>query len=532
MQGSLHDLSQTALPQPPSGLARTGAVHLAAEILSRLPVPTSMELLAGRPPGAQVLLPQREPPPSKLPGWTAGGSSSSSGSKTRSRFYQGVTAPAVLCTLRFYRRSCGQRWRGRTVVYNFPPGLELDTSIDIPDRPEKRMVKELSRYEDPDDPIRPQAPPRDRKGLWAPPGPQAIAAPEVLVVGLGRRLRADEEDGPRARLGAGAVEALQRRYQVRTHFDADVQGYMATCRASLDKSGRAGVQKIHLVQPLVAHDTDDIRLILLHVSAACAWASAVGAALGPGGCRHLHRVGASGFMPLCRTRPSLCSRRSVRKGSTSLARPKMCILSVISALCSQISMAHLATVSFSGPHAYALPGGFTKARIHLRRKSEESSDLILGIERAARGFESFSLPEDGQVHDCHKTSSIQESAEVQFRCSSEGVLVDVLDVREAITLCFPDERVVVHDGLPLHFRSPPAGESFLRLLGGCLVRWANALGFLRMLQPKRKCLGMSYRWCAFAQVAHALEKLTSRPRMDQALCFLNGMCNNTVSRRS
>ena len=32
--------------------------------------------------------------------------------------------------------------------------------------------------------------------------------------------------------------------------------YMATCRASLDKSGRAGVQKIHLVQPLVAHDTD------------------------------------------------------------------------------------------------------------------------------------------------------------------------------------------------------------------------------------------------------------------------------------
>ena len=47
-----------------------------------------------------------------------------------------------------------------------------------------------------------------------------------------------------------------------------------------------------------------------------------------------------------------------------------------------------------------------------------------------------------------------------------------------------------------------------------------------------RCLGMSYRWCAFAQVAHALEKLTSRPRMDQALCFLNGMCNNTVSRRS
>ncbi|CAE7450593.1 unnamed protein product [Symbiodinium natans] len=118
------------------------------------------------------------------------------------------------------------------------------------------MVKELSRYEDPDDPVRPQAPPRDRKALWAPPGPRPISAPEVLVVGLGRRLRADEDDGPRARLGAGAVEALQRRYQIRTFFDADVQGYVATCRASLDKSGRAGVQKIHLMQPLVEHDTD------------------------------------------------------------------------------------------------------------------------------------------------------------------------------------------------------------------------------------------------------------------------------------
>ena len=88
------------------------------------------------------------------------------------------------------------------------------------------------------------------QGLWAPPGPQAIAAPEVqntvctarslgrrpvlrwqvLVVGLGRRLRADEakpqrmrtsangvttdqEDGPRARLGAGAVEAGLQRSQ-------------------------------------------------------------------------------------------------------------------------------------------------------------------------------------------------------------------------------------------------------------------------------------------------------------------------------
>lgn len=28
---------------------------------------------------------------------------------------------------------------------------------------------------------------------------------------------------------------------------------------------------------------------------------------------------------------------------------------------------------------------------------------------------------------------------------------------QAMTLCFPDTRVVVHDGLPLNFSSPPAG---------------------------------------------------------------------------
>ena len=47
-----------------------------------------------------------------------------------------------------------------------------------------------------------------REGLWAPPGPQAIGAPELLVVGLGRRLRASE-DGQRTRFGAGALEAIE-----------------------------------------------------------------------------------------------------------------------------------------------------------------------------------------------------------------------------------------------------------------------------------------------------------------------------------
>ncbi|CAK9002017.1 unnamed protein product [Durusdinium trenchii] len=145
-------------------------------------------------------------------------------------------------------------------------------------------------------------------------------------------------------------------------------------------------------------------------------------------------------------------------------------LRVISALCSQLSMAHLSAVSFSGPHSYALPGGCTKARIHVERKQK---DVVLRIERSASGFESFSLPEDGEVRPCHKSSFIHESAEIRLLCVEEGVNVHLLDVREAMTLCFPDTRVVVHDGLPLNFSSPPAG---LKLSAGDL--WS---GFLRRL---------------------------------------------------
>lgn len=196
----------------------------------------------------QVLLPRPVPP--QVPGWTPGGSSSSSALPRKS----GSFGASFILAVGWRLRSRESRGLGR--VGALPSGLELDTSPDISERPEKRIVPELSRYEDPDDPVRPPAPLRDRMGLWAPPGPEAIGAPEVLVVGLGRRLHPAADDGPRARLGAGALEALQRRYQIKTFFDADAQGYMATCRASLDKSGRAGVQKIHLMQPLIDDDFD------------------------------------------------------------------------------------------------------------------------------------------------------------------------------------------------------------------------------------------------------------------------------------
>eukprot|EP00418_Pyrodinium_bahamense_P097572 CAMPEP_0179044834 /NCGR_PEP_ID=MMETSP0796-20121207/17872_1 /TAXON_ID=73915 /ORGANISM="Pyrodinium bahamense, Strain pbaha01" /LENGTH=616 /DNA_ID=CAMNT_0020741233 /DNA_START=48 /DNA_END=1895 /DNA_ORIENTATION=+ len=135
-------------------------------------------------------------------------------------------------------------------------GSQVDTSMDIAMRPEKKLVKELSRYEDPDYPVRPPALPRPRMGLWAPPGPEPIEPPEMLVVGLGRRLRASPAHGPRTRLGAGAVEALQRRYAIRTFFDADLRSYIATCRSSLDKTGCAGMQRMNFLQPLADRDGD------------------------------------------------------------------------------------------------------------------------------------------------------------------------------------------------------------------------------------------------------------------------------------
>lgn len=207
----------------------------------------------------QALLPRPVPSAPSVPRETPGGGSSSSARPGDFALRSLSSAPFLALgawrSARAWRSSRG-RPSFRAVRCALPSGLELDTSPDISERPEKRLVPELSRYEDPDDPVRPPAPLRDRAGLWAPPSPEAIGAPEVLVVGLGRRLRAAPEDGPRARLGVGALEALQRRYQIRSYFDADVQGYMATCKASLDKSGRAGVQKIHFMQPLIDDDFD------------------------------------------------------------------------------------------------------------------------------------------------------------------------------------------------------------------------------------------------------------------------------------
>eukprot|EP00435_Cladocopium_sp_Y103_P044068 s1943_g12.t1 len=321
------------------------------------------------------------------------------------------SAPLILA-LGVWRRSSRGRSTFHAVRCALPSGLELDTSPDISERPEKRLVPELSRYEDPDDPVRPPAPLRDRAGLWAPPSPEAIGAPEVLVVGLGRRLRVAAEDGPRARLGVGALEALQRRYQIRSYFDADVQGYMATCKASLDKSGRAGVQKIHLMQPLIDDDFD----VPTHL-------------------------------------PPLISVTYWRLRAFAESRHR----NLQSSLQDEVNAAGLAArVLFQ--EASELKG---------KAKPEAVGGDIYGPGKAKDDLEEVEnahlavlqpyVAGQIRVRDCHKSSFINESAELRLLCSDEGVLINLLDVQETMTLCFPDQRVVVHDGLPLNFASPPAG---------------------------------------------------------------------------
>ncbi|CAE8742607.1 unnamed protein product, partial [Polarella glacialis] len=174
-------------------------------------------------------------------------------------------------------------------------------------------------------------------------------------------------------------------------------------------------------------------------------------------------------------------------------------LYVVSGLASQITMAHLSAVCFSGPDSYALPGGFTKASFRVARFGKA---VHLTVARSAEGFTSFSLP-DGEVHECHASSFLRQSAELELRPSprrtdkpnAQLVAVDVLKVQEAIQVAWPDQRAVVHDGLELKFTSPPAGEEGicdkavqLHQVVLLPVRlWLSLATSLRnMLCPKRK----------------------------------------------
>lgn len=146
----------------------------------------------------------------------------------------------------------------------------------------------------------------------------------------------------------------------------------------------------------------------------------------------------------------------------------------VSATASQLAMAHLATVCFSGPHSYAVPAGHTLPKYVLRRRGD-SSDVVIDIERVSAGFEYFSLP-GGEPCECHKTSLIQHHARVVLRpvadgdaSAGESVTIEVEDVWECMRVAWPDQGPVLHDGLPLDFRSPPLTPDRSSCWAPCLV---------------------------------------------------------------
>ena len=108
--------------------------------------------------------------------------------------------------------------------------------------------------------------------------------------------------------------------------------------------------------------------------------------------------------------------------------------------CNEIkSMARAAAswslATFHPPEWFELRGhrsGLVAAKRRGPHKLEESSDLILGIERAARGFESFSLPEDGQAgHGGARKGARRGGHAADYNCNQN----EVVFTPEAKLLC-------------------------------------------------------------------------------------------------
>eukprot|EP00933_Yihiella_yeosuensis_P035570 TRINITY_DN29153_c0_g1_i1.p1 TRINITY_DN29153_c0_g1~~TRINITY_DN29153_c0_g1_i1.p1 ORF type:complete len:302 (+),score=56.20 TRINITY_DN29153_c0_g1_i1:62-967(+) len=166
------------------------------------------------------------------------------------------------------------------------------------------------------------------------------------------------------------------------------------------------------------------------------------------------------------------------------------LIAAVSVLASQIVMAHLSAACFSGPHSYALPSGSAKPFYHVRRVGNA---MRLRASRSAEGFEIFSLP-DGEEHACNsKLSYSRQSIEIEMKATKgkEEIKIQVLEVEESLRLAWPDERVVVHDGLPLDIRSPPDGGpglliEFLAIpFAAVLVIGQRVLELHQALLPKK-----------------------------------------------
>jgi len=138
-------------------------------------------------------------------------------------------------------------------------------------------------------------------------------------------------------------------------------------------------------------------------------------------------------------------------------------VNAVSALASQISMAHLCAVCFSGPHTYAFPQGCVKVSYSIQRNSNR---IMLSLVRSAEQITSFSLA-DGDVLSVSSSSFAKQCAEVVIRPARSGAQVESVHVHEAIRLVWPDQTIITHDGLALDLESPSKLHATLgRLLGG------------------------------------------------------------------
>lgn len=122
----------------------------------------------------------------------------------------------------------------------------------------------------------------------------------------------------------------------------------------------------------------------------------------------------------------------------------------VSALASQISMAHLGTVCFSGPHSYSFPQGCVKASYTIQQRS---NGIRLSLARSAEQITSFALA-DGDVITVDPSSFAKQCAEVVIRPAKSGAQVESVSVHEALRLVWPDQTFITHDGLVLDLESP------------------------------------------------------------------------------
>merc|ERR1711972_358812 len=122
-------------------------------------------------------------------------------------------------------------------------------------------------------------------------------------------------------------------------------------------------------------------------------------------------------------------------------------------LASQLTMAHLGSSCYSGPHSYATPFGFTTPTYELRADIQGS--VVVQAERISEGFQCFSLYGDEPL-DCGKESFIRQHVSVRLQSTGpKNIHVEVQDAWEAMSIHWPDQSIVVIDGLALDFRSPP-----------------------------------------------------------------------------